>query len=102
MIYWSQNPVPVNGIMYENNRPFILPRQPSQHDARAVESTAYALMVRLARDGVGDFEERVVTWLNTMRMVEGGFVSVFVSFQFVSHTPARNFLKHYHSNLFWP
>jgi len=79
MIYWSQNPVPVNGIMYENNRPFILPRQPSQHDARAVESTAYALMVRLARDGVGDFEERVVTWLNTMRMVEGGFVSVFDS-----------------------
>lgn len=77
MIYWSRKPVPVNGIILENNRPFTLPRAPNQQDSEAVEATSYALLVRLARDGVGDFEERIVTWLNTMRMFEGGFVSIF-------------------------
>jgi len=77
MIYWSRKPVPVNGIVLENNRPFTLPRTPNQQDSEAVEATSYALLVRLARDGVGDFEERIVTWLNTMRMFEGGFVSIF-------------------------
>jgi hypothetical protein len=47
-------------------------------DAVAVESTSYALLVYLARDGIGDLQERVVTWLNTMRMVDGGFVSIYV------------------------
>ena len=79
MVYWSRNPVPLNGIVLENNRPFTLPRTPSQQDSEAVEATAYALLVRLARDGVSEFEERIVTWLNTMRMFEGGFVSIFVS-----------------------
>ena len=62
------------------------PRTPNQQDAVAVETTAYALLVYLARDGIGDLQERVVTWLNTMRMVQGGFVSIFVNFplQFVS------------------
>ena len=61
------------------------PRTPNQQDAVAVETTAYALLVYLARDGIGDLQERVVTWLNTMRMVQGGFVSIFVNFslQFV-------------------
>ncbi len=78
-MYWSREPVPSNNITYENQRPFVMPRMPNQQDAVAVETTAYALLVYLARDGIGDLQERVVTWLNTMRMVEGGFVSIFVS-----------------------
>lgn len=84
MVYWSREPVPSNKIVYENQRPFIQTRLPSDQDAEAVESTAYALMVYLARDGIGDLQERVVNWLNTMRMVDGGFISIFVSFQMIS------------------
>ena len=79
MIYWSRQPVPSNQIVYENQRPFMQPRPPKQQDAVAVETSSYALLVYLARDGIGDLQERVVTWLNTMRMVDGGFVSIYVS-----------------------
>ena len=79
MIYWSRTRVPVNEIVYENQRPFLQPRLPSQQDALAVETTAYALLVYLARDSIGDLHERVVTWLNTMRMVDGGFISIYAS-----------------------
>ena len=78
MIYWSRNPVPANNLTYKNQRPFVQPRLPNQQDALAVETTAYALLVYLARDGIGDLQERVVTWLNTMRMTPAGFVSIFV------------------------
>ena len=78
MIYWSRKPVPSNQIVYENQRPFLQPRPPKQQDAVAVEASSYALLVYLARDGIGDLQERVVTWLNTMRMVDGGFVSIYV------------------------
>ena len=78
MIYWSRNPVPANNLTYKNQRPFVQPRLPNQQDALAVETTAYALLVYLARDGIGDLQERVVTWLNTLRMTPAGFVSIFV------------------------
>ena len=78
MVYWSRDAVPSNQILYENQRPFVQPRPPMHQDAVAVESTSYALLVYLARDGIGDVQERVVTWLNTMRMVDGGFVSIYV------------------------
>ena len=78
MVYWSREPVPFNQIVYENQRPFLQPRSPMEQDAVAVEASSYALLVYLARDGIGDLQERVVTWLNTMRMAEGGFVSIYV------------------------
>jgi CD109 antigen len=78
MVYWSREPVPSNQILYENQRPFLQPRLPMHQDAVAVEATSYALLVYLARDGIGDLQERVVTLLNTMRMVDGGFVSIYV------------------------
>lgn len=74
-----------NKIVYENQRPFIQPRLPNEQDAVAVETTAYALLVYLARDGIGDLQERTVSWLNTMRMVDGGFVSVYVRFSLRNH-----------------
>uniref|UniRef100_A0A0P5Q5G8 Macroglobulin complement-related protein n=1 Tax=Daphnia magna TaxID=35525 RepID=A0A0P5Q5G8_9CRUS len=79
MVYWSRQPVPPNRIVYENQRPFLQPRLPMHQDAVAVEATSYALLVYLTRDGIGDLQERVVTWLNTMRMVDGGFVSIYDS-----------------------
>uniref|UniRef100_A0A0P5S381 Macroglobulin complement-related protein n=1 Tax=Daphnia magna TaxID=35525 RepID=A0A0P5S381_9CRUS len=79
MVYWSRDPVPSNQIVYENQRPFLQPRLPMHQDAVAVEATSYALLVYLARDGIGDLQERVVSWLNTMRMVDGGFVSIYDS-----------------------
>ena len=79
MVYWSREPVPVNGIVYENQRPFLQPRLPMDQDALAVETSAYALLVYLARDGIGDLQQRIVTWLNTMRMTDGGFVSIYDS-----------------------
>jgi hypothetical protein len=36
-------------------------------DAVDVELTSSALLVYLARDGIGDLQEMVATWLNTMR-----------------------------------
>lgn len=81
MIYWSRDPVPSNRVVYENQRPFLQPRLPMEQDAIAVEASSYALLVYLTRDGIGDLQERVVTWLNTMRMVDGGFVSIFVRFK---------------------
>lgn len=79
LIYWSRTLVPVNDIVYENQRPFLQPRLPNQQDSLAVEATSYALLVYLARDSIGDLHERVVSWLNTMRMVDGGFVSLHVT-----------------------
>ena len=70
--------MPLNGISYENQRPFVQARPPKDQNAVAVEASSYALLVYLARDGIGDVQERVVTWLNTMRMVDGGFGSIFV------------------------
>ena len=81
MIYWSRKPVPTNKVIYENQRPFIQSRPPTDQDSVAVEATSYTLLVYLARDGIGDLQERVVNWLNTMRMVDGGFVSIFVRFK---------------------
>ncbi len=96
MVYWSREPVPSNEILYENQRPFLQPRLPMQQDAVAVEATSYALLVYLARDGIGDLQERVVTWLNTMRMVDGGFVSIYVIIS-KNVWVGRNFIDSIHS-----
>ena len=77
MVYWSRDPVPSNAVVYENQRPFVQPRPPTDQDSVAVEASAYALLTYLARDGIGDLQERTVTWLNTMRMRDAGFVSIY-------------------------
>ena len=77
MVYWSREPVASNGVVYENQRPFVQPRPPTDQDAVAVEASAYALLTYLARDGIGDLQERTVAWLNTMRMNDAGFVSIY-------------------------
>jgi hypothetical protein len=77
--YWSRVPVPANKIRYENQRPFIFPRNYQTGDSVAVEATSYALMVNLMRDGVTVFSEKIVQWLTSVRMSSSAFISTMVS-----------------------
>jgi hypothetical protein len=77
--YWSRVPVPANKIRYENQRPFISPRDYQTCDSVAVEATSYALMVNLMRDGVTVFSEKIVQWLTSVRMGSSAFISTMVS-----------------------
>ncbi|XP_076069453.1 CD109 antigen-like [Oratosquilla oratoria] len=68
MYYWSPVEIAANRRKYENNqRNFILPKEPQEWDSMAVEATSYALLVFLVRDGVTLENERIVTWLQSVR-----------------------------------
>ena len=73
MVYWSPEPVVSAEILYQNQRPFILPRLPGKYDAIAVEATAYALLVYIRYNGL--LQDRIVRWLNSMRSTDFAFVS---------------------------
>lgn len=72
-------------ITYENNRPFLEPKNNEFWDSVAVEGTSYALLVYLIRDGISPIPDRVVAWLNTMRLTDGVFISTVVSLQAIKH-----------------
>lgn len=72
-MYWSPEPIVSSEILYQNQRPFILPRLPGKYDAVAVEATAYALLVYVRYNGI--LQDRIVRWLNTMRNTDHGFIS---------------------------
>ncbi|XP_063236923.1 thioester-containing protein 1 allele S1-like [Bacillus rossius redtenbacheri] len=74
-LYWSRLPIGGNAVKKENQRPFLEPREYQEGDSAAVEATAYALLVYLARDGVTAAAERMVDWLTSVRMTTSGFVS---------------------------
>src|SRR2546423_1879659 len=65
-IYFSPGPVPTNAITYENNRPFLEPKNNEFWDSVAVEASSYALLVYLIREGISPISDRIVSWLNTM------------------------------------
>lgn len=73
LVYWSPEPVSSAEIMYQNQRPFILPRLPSKYDALAVEATAYALLVYIQYGGI--VQDHIVKWLNTMRTTDDAFIA---------------------------
>ncbi|XP_013794547.1 CD109 antigen-like [Limulus polyphemus] len=73
LVYWSPEPIPPPEIVYQNQRPFIMPRFPSKWDSVAVEATAYALMVYVRHGGI--IQDQIVRWLNTMRRYDAGFIS---------------------------
>ncbi|KAK8397836.1 hypothetical protein O3P69_004560 [Scylla paramamosain] len=76
LIYWSREPVQPNKRVYENNqRNLLQPKYEEEWDSHAVEATAYALLVYLIRDGIDIHQERIVKWLNGMRMHDAGFIS---------------------------
>ncbi|XP_050702984.1 LOW QUALITY PROTEIN: CD109 antigen-like [Eriocheir sinensis] len=75
-VYWSREPISFNNLVYENSqRPFMLPKDDQKWDAHAVETTAYALLVYLARDGIGIIQENIVRFLAVMRELDGGLIS---------------------------
>ncbi|XP_047481542.1 CD109 antigen-like [Penaeus chinensis] len=76
LVYWSRSPVQTNKRVYENNqRNLLQPKFEEEWDSHAVEASSYALLVYLIRDGVNIIQERIVEWLNAMRMHDGGFIS---------------------------
>ena len=80
LIYWSREPVQPNKRIHENNqRNLLQPKFEEEWDSHAVEATAYALLVYLIRDGIDMHQERIVKWLNGMRMHDAGFISTVVS-----------------------
>lgn len=77
--YWSRVPVPANRIRYENQRPFISPRDYETDVSLAVEATSYALMVYVIRDTDTFVPEKIVKWLTSVRMGSSAFISTTVS-----------------------
>ncbi|XP_042213472.1 CD109 antigen-like [Homarus americanus] len=76
LVYWSRAPIKTNNRVYENNqRNLLQPKYEEEWDSHAVEASSYALLVYLIRDGVNIIQERIVLWLNAMRMHDGGFIS---------------------------
>ncbi|KDR15355.1 CD109 antigen [Zootermopsis nevadensis] len=73
--YWSRVPVPANRIRYENQRPFISPRDYETDVSLAVEATSYALMVYVIRDTDTFVPEKIVKWLTSVRMGSSAFIS---------------------------
>lgn len=78
LIYWSDHDIPTNPVKLENQRPFTRPRVYHESDSLAVEATAWALLVILSKDGVTDTAEKIVQWLNCVRMTNSGFISTVV------------------------
>lgn len=75
-IYWSREPVDFNPLVYEDSqKPFIQPKNDQKWDAHAVETTAYALLVYIAREGIGIIQENIVRFLAVMRELDGGLIS---------------------------
>eukprot|EP00095_Tigriopus_kingsejongensis_P006650 maker-scaffold363_size195477-snap-gene-0.39 protein:Tk06650 transcript:maker-scaffold363_size195477-snap-gene-0.39-mRNA-1 annotation:"hypothetical protein DAPPUDRAFT_320142" len=77
MIYWGRTPIDTNRVRYEFNRPFLEGKDYQNNDALAVEATAYALLsiFQMEGGGITFTQEKIVQWINTMRLGDGGFIS---------------------------
>ncbi|XP_014471965.1 PREDICTED: CD109 antigen [Dinoponera quadriceps] len=73
MIYWGREAVPAPPTKMENQKPFHLPRLPYRYDSENIETTAYALLVYVARQEYNT--EYIVTWLNSQRLTDSGWGS---------------------------
>lgn len=72
-IYWGDDAVPLPTFKLENNKPFLLPRLPFDHDSGNIEATAYALLVYNLRQEM--FIDPIVKWMNSQRLHDGGWAS---------------------------
>lgn len=73
LTYWGREAVPLPPYKLENQKPFLLPRLPYKYDAENIETTAFALLVHVARQEVNI--EPIVKWLNSQRLTDGGWAS---------------------------
>ncbi|XP_037085494.1 complement C3-like [Pollicipes pollicipes] len=76
MYYWARDPLETNPVSKDvNQRPYVEPKNEQPWDAQSVEATSYGLLVYLLRDGVGIDQEKMVKWLNSMRMFDAAWIS---------------------------
>ncbi|EFN73645.1 CD109 antigen [Camponotus floridanus] len=73
LTYWGREQVPLPPTKTENQRSFLLPRLPYKYDSENIETTAYALLVHVARQEI--MIEPIVMWLNAQRLTDGGWAS---------------------------
>lgn len=73
LFYWGKIEVPAPPQKLENQKPFSLPRLPYEYDSGNIETTAYALLVYVARQEL--MMDRIVKWLNAQRLTDGGWAS---------------------------
>jgi len=73
LTYWGREQVPLPPYKLENQKPFLLPRLPYKYDSENIETTAYALLVHVARQEI--MIEPIVKWLNAQRLTDGGWAS---------------------------
>lgn len=73
MAYWGREEVPLQPFKLENQKPFLLPRLPYMYDSENIETTAYALLVHVARQETRI--EPIVKWINSQRLTDGGWAS---------------------------
>lgn len=73
LMYWGKEFVPLPPTKMENQKPFLLPRLPYKYDSINIETTAYALLVYVARKE--PFVDDIVKWLNSQRLTDGGWAS---------------------------
>ena len=78
-MFWSKVHIPSNPVKLENQRPFVQPRDYNEGDSEAVETTAYALLAILDKDGINLMTDKIVQWLSTMRMTDCGLISMTVN-----------------------
>ncbi|XP_022237429.1 CD109 antigen-like [Limulus polyphemus] len=73
MRYWASEPVPSPQTSIVNNRPYLLPKLPHKYEACNIETTAYGLLVHVARQAV--IQKEIVKWLVAQRSHDGGWAS---------------------------
>ena len=73
-IYWSAEPIPPNSVNISNGHYYLYPRQGQPHEARAIQASAYGLMVYLLNN---KYQESIpiMKFLQTQRNTDGGFAS---------------------------
>ena len=74
-MYWSAEKIEPNPVEFINAVPYQKPRKtPPPHQAKAVQATAYALIVYLRNNRFGEAEP-IMKWINTQRNHIGGFAA---------------------------
>ncbi|XP_015109945.1 CD109 antigen [Diachasma alloeum] len=71
--YWGRKDIPPPPIKTENTKTYLLPRLPYEYDSENIETTAYALLVHVARQEAS--VDPIVKWLNSQRLTDGGWAS---------------------------
>ena len=73
LVYWSPEKIDGNPVEFINAVPYLYPRaMPPPYQAKAVQATAYGLMVYL-RNNWFSASEPIMKWLQTQRDHMGGF-----------------------------